>query len=211
MVPNFRRIALAAALFCTVPVLAQDNLPRPIPSFEATSVRRSEPEVTYADGKLRIVAHSVTLGEILDSVRIRSGAVISAPTAIAAQPVSLKVGPGALLDVITDLLDIADCNYIVVGSAARPSTLKVVVTAKPSEAELTTFARQAEANLSLPENSPDPSIVTLPETVNEAESTTSPKEPGAPVTAAENAQDATDTKPVPDAKDPKTQATPAPK
>lgn len=211
MVPNFRRIALAAALFSTVPVLAQDNLPRPIPSFEATSVRRSEPQVTFADGKLRIVARQVTLGELFDSVRIRSGAVITAPPAIAAQPVSLKAGPGALLDVITDLLEIADCNYIVVGTPASPSSVKVIVSAKPSEAELTAFERQAQASLTLPGNSPDPSIVTLPATVNEAESTTSPKESGAPVTEAENAKEATETKAVTDAKDPKDQATPAPK
>jgi len=176
MVPRLRRITLAVCLLGSTFVTAQESKPQPIPPFEEAPIRRLEPEVAYADGKLRITARLATLGDVLGAIHSRTCAVISAPPEIAAQQISLKVGPATVLDVITDLLDTAECNYVVVGSQARPASIRVSVTRKPTEPELTAFAHQAEATLSEPGNKPDSPIVTVTEPVVEAQSTTSTKE-----------------------------------
>jgi hypothetical protein len=178
MGPIFRRIALATAtLLCTLPTFAQDKAPQPIPRFEDELVPQIPPEVTYADGKLRIVARQATLADILDAIRTRSGAVVSAPPGIASEPISVKLGPATVLEVIRELLDTADCNYVVVGNAERPAGIRVAVFPKPSGEEPEVFESPAEANLKAPGNIPEEWNVTFTKLPDGAESNSSPREP----------------------------------
>lgn len=193
MVPTLRRIALTICLTGSLFAAAQESIPQPIPSFEEPVIRRSEPQVAYADGKLRITARQATLGDIFEAVRSRSGAVIAAPPEIAAQQISLKVGPATILDVITDLLETAECNYVVVGSTAKPASIRVSVTPKPSEKEVAAFVAQADANLTAPGNIPDSPIVTVNEPANRAQSLASAKASDKPAPEPEDASPSQDT------------------
>jgi hypothetical protein len=165
----FRRLIFATSLLCTAPLFAQEARPQPIPPMEEASSHRPAPQVVYADGKLQITAHHVELGDILDAIRVHTGAVISAPLTVTTQPVSIKVGPATLLDVMTDLLETAECNYIVVGSAAHPATLRISVFPKPAEPEVVDFVADATTTPKNAGNTPDSSIVTVPEPTNDAE------------------------------------------
>jgi hypothetical protein len=167
--PVARRFVVAASLLCTAPLFAQEARPQPIPPMEQASAHRPVPHVAYADGKLQIAAQHVELGDILDAIRVHTGAVISAPLAVTAQPVSIKLGPATLLDVMTDLLETAECNYIVVGSAAHPATLRISVFPKPTEPEVVEFVADAASTPKTEGNKPDASNVTVPEPSNEAE------------------------------------------
>lgn len=165
----FRRLMFAASLLCTASLFAQDARPQPIPPMEEASAHRPAPQVVYAGGKLQITAHHVELGDILDAIRVHTGTVISAPLTVTAQPVSIKVGPATLLDVMTDLFEAAECNYIVVGSAAHPPTLRISVFPKPTEPELIEFVADAAPTPKTVGNTPDLSNVTVTEPANDAE------------------------------------------
>ena len=170
--PVARRFLVAASLLCTASLFAQNNdaaRPQPIPPMEGASAQRSTPHVVYADGKLQITAQHVELGDILDAIRVHTGAVISAPLTVTAQPLSIKLGPATLLDVMTDLLETAECNYIVVGSAAHPATLRISVFPKPTEPDIVEYVADAPPTPKTEGNKPDSSIVTVPEDANEAE------------------------------------------
>jgi hypothetical protein len=184
----FRRLIFATSLLCTAPLFAQEARPQPIPPMEEASSHRPAPQVVYADGKLQITAHHVELGDILDAIRVHTGAVISAPLTVTTQPVSIKVGPATLLDVMTDLLETAECNYIVVGSAAHPATLRISVFPKPTAPEVLEFVADAASTPKNVGNKPDSSIVTVPETSNEAELgsvAATPKQPDAAAASEE--------------------------
>ena len=167
--PVARRFVVAASLLCTAPVFAQEARPQPIPPMEQASAHRPVPHVAYADGKLQIVAQHVELGDILDAIRVHTGAVITAPLTVTGQPVSIKLGPATLLDVMTDLFETAECNYIVVGSAAHPATLRISVFPKPTEPEVVEFVAETAPTPKTDGNKPESSNVTVPETSNKAE------------------------------------------
>jgi hypothetical protein len=202
MGPISRRVAFAAAiLICSVPALAQDKAPQPIPRFEDEVVPHIPPEVTYTDGSLRIVARQARLAEVLDAIRAETGAVVSVNPEIAEQPVSIKLGPATLLSVINDLLQATDCNYVVMGSPDRPSGIRVAVLPRPHEAEPVAHEAEtaaldvtAQANLKTPGNIPDEWIVTFTKPAVKAESTSSTKEP---VVAAAEAANETQQKTAP--------------
>lgn len=167
--PVARRFVVAASLLCTAPLFAQQAGPQPIPRMEEASAHRPVPHVAYADGKLQIEAQHVELGDILDAIRVHTGAVISAPLVITAKPVSIKLGPATLLDVMTDLFETAECNYIVLGSATHPATLRISVFPKPTEPEVVEYVADAASTPKTEGNKPDSSNVTVPEPSNEAE------------------------------------------
>jgi hypothetical protein len=167
--PVARRFVVAVSLLCTASLFAQEARPQPIPPMEQASPHRPVPQVAYADGKLQIAAQHVELGDILDAIRVHTGAVISAPLAITAKPVSIKLGPATLLDVMTDLFETAECNYIVLGSAAHPATLRISVFPKPTEPEVVEFVAETAPTPKTEGNKPDASNVTVPEPSNEAE------------------------------------------
>jgi len=198
MGPIFRRVACAAILICTIPTLAQDKAPQPIPRFEDEVVPHVPPEVTYTEGNLRIIARQARLAEVLDAIRTETGAVVSVNPEIADQSVSVKLGPATLLSVINDLLQATDCNYVVIGSPNRPSGIRVAVLPRVPEAEPVAHEAEpaapdaaAQANLKTPGNIPDDWIVTFTTAADDAESSSLAKEPAVTAAAAAESEQKT--------------------
>jgi hypothetical protein len=150
----FRRIvpALLAAVLC-VPAAsfadAQKAAPRkhpkkqkkaeaPLPPYTPITlsplpldqVPAVPPQVTYQGGRLTIVAHNSTLGDILRAVHKQTGADLEVPSN-ANERVVADLGPGPARDVLADLLNGSHFNYVMVGSPTDPTQVqRVVLTSK---------------------------------------------------------------------------------
>jgi fructose-specific component phosphotransferase system IIB-like protein len=95
----------------------------------------SRPVVIYQNGKLTIMANNATLGDILDIVGEKTGAVIDVPEAATERVVS-QLGPGLPRDVIASLLNGSHFNYVVVGTETDENAVsRVVLTAKTDHAD----------------------------------------------------------------------------
>jgi hypothetical protein len=84
------------------------------------------PQVTFDNGRLTVVAHNSTLGDILRAVRGQTGAVVEIP-ANATERVVGNFGPGAARDVLASLLNGTHFDYVMLGSATNPSALERVI------------------------------------------------------------------------------------
>lgn len=80
------------------------------------------PQVTYENGLLTIKAQNSTLHDILDLVHTRTGAIITAPVDLS-QKIVTQLGPAAPGKVISDLLDQAGFDYMILGTAANPNAM----------------------------------------------------------------------------------------
>jgi hypothetical protein len=77
-------------------------------------------QVTYEDGKLTILAENSTLSEVLFAVRAATGTNIDLPGGAAPQRIWIKLGPGPARQVLRDLLDSTEFNYVIQASATDP-------------------------------------------------------------------------------------------
>ena len=76
----------------------------PIPQVPLDSVPASQPQVSYENGQLSIVAPNSTLGDILRAVRKQTAAEMDVPNN-ATERVVTHLGPGPARDVMAELLD----------------------------------------------------------------------------------------------------------
>lgn len=145
------RVLGTFVVFVVAPLCAQNppaaiTTPRPIPLLEEPSTRVASPDVMFADGKLRIVAQSVTLVEVLNAVKTKTGASVTTPPDVAANKVTIKVGPTPALDVIVDVLEAANCDYIIFGSGQNLAELRVVARTRVAPDVLLAFQNKAVAS-----------------------------------------------------------------
>jgi hypothetical protein len=88
------------------------------------------PVVTYANGKLTIVAKNSTLSDILAAVGEKTGAAIDVPEDATERVVS-ELGPGPAREVVAALLNGSHFNYVMVGTETNPNSVaRVILTAK---------------------------------------------------------------------------------
>jgi hypothetical protein len=88
------------------------------------------PVVTYANGKLTIVAKNSTLSDILAAVGEKTGAAIDLPEDATERVVS-ELGPGPAREVVAALLNGSHFNYVMVGTETNPNSVaRVILTAK---------------------------------------------------------------------------------
>lgn len=88
------------------------------------------PVVTYANGKLTIVAKNSTLSDILSAVGEKTGAAIDVPEDATERVVS-ALGPGPAREVVAALLNGSHFNYVMVGTETNPNSVaRVILTAK---------------------------------------------------------------------------------
>jgi hypothetical protein len=95
------------------------------PSSEKAEVKR--PLVTYADGKLTIVAENVPLSEVLVAVRQAMGADLEIPAGAAAEHVWVHAGPGPARTILRDMLDGTDFDYVIQASEIDEDGVRSVV------------------------------------------------------------------------------------
>jgi hypothetical protein len=78
------------------------------------------PQVTYQDGKLTILAENSTLSEVLFAVRAATGTNVDLPGGATAQRIWIRLGPSPARQVLRDLLDSTEFNYVIQASATDP-------------------------------------------------------------------------------------------
>ena len=102
----------------------------PVPQVPLDSVPASQPQVSYQNGQLSIVAPNSTLGDILRAVRKQTAAEMDIPTN-ATERVVTHLGPGPARDVMAELLNGSRFNYVLLGSQSDANLLtRVVLVAK---------------------------------------------------------------------------------
>lgn len=102
----------------------------PIPQVPLDSVPALQPQVSYQNGQLSIVAPNSTLGDILRAVRKQTAAAMDIPTN-ATERVVTHLGPGPARDVMAELLNGSRFNYVLLGSQSDANLLtRVVLVAK---------------------------------------------------------------------------------
>jgi hypothetical protein len=86
----------------------------------------SPPEVTFKGGQLTITARNSTLGDVLNAVKLKTGAQVEMPAASNERVVG-QFGPGAPRDVMVQLLNGSHFDYVLMGSPSDPGALNKVV------------------------------------------------------------------------------------
>lgn len=83
--------------------------------------------VQFAKGLLEIHAHNATLSEVLFQVQKQTGAEIAIPAGTERDRVVVDSGPAPASQVLADLLNGSDLNFVVVGSPSDPRVLRSVL------------------------------------------------------------------------------------
>jgi hypothetical protein len=113
------------------------NAPRRPPAINGVSVQ-------YANGALSIHCNNATLSEVLFQIQKITGAEIAIPSGTEQQKVAGDFGPGTASEVLSDLLNGAGLNFVVVGSETDPNLLRsVILSRKDADADTpAAFAQQ---------------------------------------------------------------------
>lgn len=113
-----------------LPIPAQPVAPQLTPTSVATSIAppvaqpvaspAPSPEamaaVNYSQGQLTVVSQSASLGAVLKLISAKTGATIDLAPELQNEPVIAQIGPSAVREVMTALLDSPKIDYIIMGS-----------------------------------------------------------------------------------------------
>ena len=104
-------------------------------SAQVTAPAASDaPKLTYVEGKLKIDASNVTLGELLTKVTALTGVKIDLPAGADSGRLSIvKLGPGSARDVLAALLAGANFDYLIQASETDPDKLQSVLVLIPDK------------------------------------------------------------------------------
>ena len=100
---------------------------------EVASARPAPPpapkkvDVSFEDGKLKVATTKASLAEILNEVRVQTGADIVVPPGAEQEQVAVTLGPASGREVLSKLLDGSRYNYIIVGTDNDPNRVERVV------------------------------------------------------------------------------------
>lgn len=109
-----------------------EEKPKAAEGVDHTSVR-----VTYRGGLLTIDASNASLAEVLKLVSEKTGAKIDVPPGTGLERIVEHAGPGTPNDILTQLLNGSQFNFIMINSPQRPEDLaEVLLSVRPAEAEL---------------------------------------------------------------------------
>jgi hypothetical protein len=84
-------------------------------------------EVSLSDGKLSVRAAKASLAEILNELRVQTGADIIVPPGADQEQVAVALGPGSPREVISKMLDGSRYNFIIVGTDSDANQVERVV------------------------------------------------------------------------------------
>lgn len=115
--------------------------PAPPAPLRPYQLPAQSPKVTFQNGQLAIVADNAMLGAILEQVRAATGAAVEAGPSVGGERVSVRLGPGAPREVMAELLNGSNYNYVLLGSLRDPQALeRVIVTQRGAGAPSTSAA-----------------------------------------------------------------------
>lgn len=118
-VPPQANVTQAAITFRTAPVDTSGES-----DAQAMATR---PQVTFQNGLLGIRAQNSTMGDVLRAVQRATGASIDFP-GLASERINVTLGPGALRDIVTSLLDRSRYDYILLASQQSNSIERILLT-----------------------------------------------------------------------------------
>jgi hypothetical protein len=84
-------------------------------------------EISFQDGRLRLVSNKASLAEVLNEIRAQLNADIVVPAGAEQEVVAVALGPSTPRDVISKLLDGSRYNFIIVGTDADANQVERVV------------------------------------------------------------------------------------
>lgn len=129
---------LAAAAVQATPILnpvPQNQLqvaPQDQLQIGSSPTSQSKLRVEFHDGLLRIDAENATLRDTLKSVSARTGAEMQFPTGELKERIYVHLGPASPRDVVSQLLNGAPFNYVILSSASEPSGITRVILSRTS-------------------------------------------------------------------------------
>ena len=136
--------------------------PTPVPTqtVAQTPLRPSQmpavaPRISYAEGKLTVVAENSTLGDILNSIHNATGMQIESSGGNASERVAAKIGPGTVREVMLAVLEGSHYDYILLGSVSNPGNIDKVILTPKSTATGVATAVGAAPNHPADENADD--------------------------------------------------------
>ena len=108
----------ASAMAALPPTNATTPTPPPAPK---------KVEITFQDGRLRLVSNKASLAEVLNEIRAQLNADIVVPAGAEQEVVAVALGPSTPREVISKLLDGSRYNFIIVGTDADANQVERVV------------------------------------------------------------------------------------
>jgi hypothetical protein len=112
--------APVAANFAPAPVAAPPTM-APAATPEPTA------SVHYAQGQLTVTSQNASLGMVLKLISAKTGAAIDLAPELQNEPVVAQIGPSAIQDVMSALLDSPKIDYIIMGSGAAEGGLQRIL------------------------------------------------------------------------------------
>ena len=139
-----------AALPSTGTAAANASVPEPPPAPKKV-------EISFQDGRLRLVSNKASLAEVLNEVRAQLNADIVVPAGAEQEVVAVALGPSTPRDVISRLLDGSRYNFIIVGTDADANQVeRVVLSPKTNLAESAISPPASAAEMQGPDRSAGP-------------------------------------------------------
>ena len=118
---------------------SKDPYVPPISEAAAATTPAPEPPpvppavAVYREGSLSLTAQNAPLGDILETVRESTGAVVEAP--VLEERVSIQLGPQPPVQAITALLEGMHLNYVILGGTSDQDRLQyIIITTRPQPA-----------------------------------------------------------------------------
>ncbi len=149
-----------------------DTAPAPPP--------RPKVEITFQDGRLRLISTKASLAEVLTELRTRLAADIAVPAGAEQENVVIALGPGSPREVISQLLTGSPYNFIIVGKDEDANQVERVILSSKTPGGV------------IPESQP------MPATPMDAQRSAGPAPPPTPPPPVEDVQPQGDSNPPPD-------------
>lgn len=105
-------------------------------------------DISFQDGRLSVTSRKASLAEVLNELRIQTGADIVVPAGAEQEVVAVVLGPSSPRDVISRLLDGSRYNFIIVGTDKDANQVERVVLS-PKASSMT-----AESQPPIPQTAP---------------------------------------------------------
>lgn len=127
-------VKLPASGATAVAGLPSSNMAAPEPPPAPSAPKKVE--ISFQDGRLRLVSNRASLAEVLNEIRTQLKADIVVPAGAEQEVVAVALGPSTPRDVISHLLDGSRYNFIIVGTDADANQVeRVVLSPKNNMAE----------------------------------------------------------------------------
>jgi hypothetical protein len=137
----------AKSVIVKLPDSAGTNVAAAVPSPSVPEAAPAPPpppkkvEISFQDGLLSLTSTKASLAEILNEVRMKTGADIIVPAGAEQEIVAVVLGPASPREVISKLLDGSRYNFIIVGTDKDANQVERVILSPKSAGTMTTESR----------------------------------------------------------------------